>query len=349
MASKTYIEINNQYAAMKKTIALVSEKRAEFKAFFEAKNPDKIIVAGCGSSFQLSQAVAMSCGIHLGKAAFALPAGDLMLHMDQYAPLFEGRPMVITISRSGSTSEVLYALRILKEKYPELSSVCLACTEGSQIAAISDFVFEIPWAFDESVCQTRSVTNLYTTAMLTIAAAADDDAVFESYKDLAEGGDAYIAGMDELIKELGKENFANIAILADGEGSPIADEAALAFNEIAYTPSTFKHVLDVRHGPIVLFDDKTLVILKAEKEGLSYQQDLVKDLLKHGSTVLVVSDEELPAFEGVKAQICFGKALHSMATMAVILPVAQLMAYYHAVAINVDPDAPAGLNAWIKL
>lgn len=349
MTSKTFTEIHDQYKALAKTLALAEKKRAECKAFFDRQDPDRIMVVGCGSSYQLSQAIAASIGIHLGKAAFAIPGGDLMLHPGQYAPLFQGRPMLFLISRSGSTSEVLYALRQLKEQYPAVSALCIAATVGSVIAELSDYVLEIPWAFDESVCQTRTVTNLYAAAMLTVASAADEDEVFESYRCLAEGGDAYLASFEEQIREIGLSDFGSVAVLADGEGAAVADEAALAFNEIAYTPSTFKHVLDVRHGPIVLFDEKTVVLLKAEAEGLSYQKDLVADLLSHGSRVIVISDEELPPFEGVRTQICFGRKLHPMATMALVLPVAQLMAYYHAVAIRVDPDAPSGLDAWIKL
>lgn len=349
MTSKTFSEIHDQYKALARTLALAEEKRAACKAFFDRQDPDRVIVVGCGSSYQLSQAIAASIGIHLRKAAFAIPGGDLMLHPGQYAPLFEGRPMLFLISRSGSTSEVLYALRHLKGQYPALSVFCIAATEGSEIAALSDYVMEIPWAFDESVCQTRSVTNLYAAAMLAVASAADEDEVFESYRCLAEGGEDYLASFEEQIREIGEGDFASAAVLADGEGAPVADEAALAFNEIAYTPSTFKHVLDVRHGPIVLFDKKTVVLVKAEAEGLSYQKDLVADLLGNDSDVIIISDEELPPFEGVRAQICFGKKLHPMATMAVVLPVAQLMAYYHAVAIQVNPDAPSGLDAWIKL
>ena len=349
MTSKTIREIHGQYEALEKTLALSEEKRAALKSFFAACEPDRILAVGCGSSYQLSQAVAMSAGIHLGKAAFAIPGGDLMLHEEQYAPLLQGRPLLVLLSRSGSTSEVLYALRSVKARNPAARALCIAATEGSAIAEESDFVLEIPWAFDESVCQTRCVTNLYAAAMLAIAAAADEESVFDSCRRLAAGGEAYIARFEEEIRGLAASGFGSVAVLADGEGAPVADEAALAFNEIAYTPSTFKHVLDVRHGPIVLFDEKTVVLFKAESEGLDYQRDLVEDLCRHGSTIVVVSDETLPPFEGVRAQISFGQKLHPMVSASLILPVAQLLAYYRAVALGVDPDAPSGLDAWIKL
>lgn len=349
MTSKTFTEIHSQYQALKKTINLVSARKEECRKFFSDAKPDRIIVAGCGSSYQLSQAISMSVGIHLGLPSFAIPGGDLMLNMNQYMPLFDGRPMLVIVSRSGSTSEVLYTIQELKKSAINLSVFCIACTEKSPIAELADFSLEIPWAFDESVCQTRSVTNLYAAAMLAIAAVARDDTVFESYITLADNGEAYISSFEEDIQNLGQSEFTSVAVLADGEGAALADEAALAFNEIAYTPSTFKHVLDVRHGPIVLFDKNTVVILKIGKEHLDYHEALIDDIRKRGSRIIVVSDVELPPIADVSLQISFGFNLHSMASTAVVMPVAQLLSYYRAVAIHADPDQPDGLDAWIKL
>lgn len=349
MKSKTFTEIHSQYQSLGKTIGLINECKEDCRKFFADAKPDRIIVTGCGSSYQLSQAISMSAGIHLGLPSFSIPGGDLMLNVNQYMPLFDGRPMLIIVSRSGATSEVLYTIQELKKADINLSVFCIACTEKSPIAELADFSLEIPWAFDESVCQTRSVTNLYAAAMLAIAAVAGDEAVFESYNALAAGGEAFIESFEADIKELGKKEFTSVAVLADGEGAALADEAALAFNEIAYTPSTFKHVLDVRHGPIVLFNQNTIVILKIGKEHLNYHEALIADIRKRGSTVVVISDEELPPIADVALQISFGSKLHPMASTAVVMPVAQLLSYYRAVAINADPDQPDGLDAWIKL
>lgn len=349
MESKTYREIHSQYSALNKTYELLREKRQDCQAFFEGKTPEQIVVVGCGSSFHLSESVAMTAQLRTGVASIALAGGDLMLHLDSYAPLFSKKTLIITLSRSGSTSEVLYSVRKIKERWANVSVCTIACTEGSLIAAESDFVLELPWAFDESVCQTRSVTNLYAAAMLFLGAAANDSSLFDSYALLCRQGDAFLAKAEESVKDLGAENWTSAAVLSDGEGFGVAAEAALAFNEIAYTSSTYKHVLDTRHGPIVLFDKQTLVILRLDSDGLDYQQALVQDILKKGSQVVVVSDEELPALEGVRAQISLGSKLHGAAVSTLLLPVAQLLSYYHALAIQADPDQPDGLDAWIKL
>lgn len=349
MESKTYVEIHAQYDALAKTIELIERRKDECRRFFDEANPGHVVVVGCGSSYQLSQAIATSLSIHMGYATTAIPGGDLMINIDQYMPLFRERPVLVTVSRSGSTSEVVYAINALKKLGIDLKVVCVACTENSAIAGLSDLTFEIPWAFDESVCQTRSVTNLYAAAMMIIASAAGEDEVFASYRELAKDGGMFVASIEEDLKKIGSCEFNYAAVLADGEGASLADEAALAFNEIAYTPSTFKHILDSRHGPIVLFKKDTVVIIKVTNDNFDFQAALVGDVVKKGSHVVVVSDEKVPAIEGVDVQFCFGKKLHTMATAAVVMPIAQLLSYYHALAIEADPDQPDGLDAWIKL
>ena len=349
MESKTYMEIQAQYQAMKKTCELILRKRRDCSEYFHKTAPNQIVVLGCGSSFQLAESVALSARIRTGVASTALPGGDLMLRIEEYAPLFSGNTLVITLSRSGSTSEVLYSVRELKKKFTGVSVCSIACTNNSLIAAESDFIIDIPWSFDESVCQTRSVTNLYAAAMLFIAAVADDDEIFDDYLMLADAGNDYLKMIEKSVAEIGREDWTSAAILCDGEGFGVGEEAALAFNEIAYTHSIYKHVLDVRHGPIVLFNSKTLVVIQIDTSEFEYQKDLVMDVLKRGAQVILVSDTALPTVDGVRAQISFGRKLHPAAVGVLLLPVAQMLAYYHALSVNADPDQPDGLDAWIKL
>ena len=349
MESKTYAEIHGQYKALEKTCELLSGRRSECKAYFNKTAPDQIVVIGCGSSFQIAESIAMSARLRTGVASTPLPGGDLMLRIDEYAPLFSGKTLVISLSRSGSTSEALYAVRELKKKFDGISVCSIACTTDSPINIESDFTIEIPWAFDESVCQTRSVTNLYAAAMLFIGAVTDDDVLFEHYLGLAKDGESYLKTVEDAVADIGREGWTSAAILCDGEGFGVGKEAALAFNEIAYTHSTYKHVLDVRHGPIVLFNAKTLVVIQIDTAEFEYQKSLVQDVLKRGAQVILVSDTKLPPVEGVRAQIVFGRKFHPAAVGALLLPVAQMLAYYHALSIDANPDQPDGLDAWIAL
>ena len=57
-----------------------------------------------------------------------------------------------------STSELLCAIKALKE-YAQVKVIAITCVEEAPINELADFVLSMPWAFDSSVCQTRTVSN----------------------------------------------------------------------------------------------------------------------------------------------------------------------------------------------
>ncbi len=147
-----------------------------------------------------------------------------------------------------------------------------------------------------------------------------------------------------------RKGFTKVIVLADAEANGLAEEGALAFNEIAYMPSVCKHVLDVRHGPIVLADSDTLAIVCMSADGFSYQTELVRDLIARGAGVITYSAAPLPVVsDRTIATFNFGRKLSPSVEGIPLLAVAQLLAYHSAMARGVDPDHPDGLDPWIAL
>ena len=349
MSSKTYTEIHNQYEALAHTVEYMCERRDSCAKLYNNGCFKQVVVIGSGSSYHISEAVAMSANLRLGLPSAALTGGDLMLHPEQYAPLFAGRTLAIFLTRSGETSELVNAALCLRSEFKNTVVLAITCAERSGVANMADFALEIPWAFDESVCQTRSVTNLYAAALIFIGIASGCGEIIEGYRKLAEQGNQFLEKVEGVAESVSSLNWKNAVLLSDGEGFGITGEAALAFNEISLTPAVYKHLLDIRHGPIVLVDDSTLVIARLDQEQFSYQRDLVCDLVKRGAHVIVVSDAEVPRIDGVYATLTFGCSLNQGVVNAIMLPVAQLFSYYRALKLNKDPDKPEGLEAWIKL
>ena len=136
-------------------------------------------------------------------------------------------------------------------------------------------------------------------------------------------------------------------MLADGEMEGICEEGSLAFKEICQLPSNSYGLLDCRHGPMVLFGNGTLVIAAVGACG-EYEQKLVADVCAKGAIVITVSDQpcELP---DVAYNFYFGAELDPIVRGIAVLVVCQFASYYKALVRGVNPDAPTGLDAWIKL
>ena len=349
MGNKTHPEILDQYRALGKTVESILSRKDEIIAFYGQCRFKRIVYLGCGSSYSVCKTLASTAALTLGLPATALPAGDLMLHQGTYAPLLEDA-LVITVSRSGETDELLNAITDMKKAGRRASVLSIIETAGSRVAGISDFVIEIPWAFDESVCQTRSVTNLAGAGQLVTAVAAGRQDIIDDILCIAKYGDSYLNAIESKITEIAGTGYSKALVLADAEANGLAEEGALAFNEIAYIPSVCKHVLDVRHGPIVLADKDTLAIVCMSADDYDYQAALVRDLIARGAGVVLYSAAPLATVpEGIITAFDFGRKLQPAVEGLPLLAMAQLLSYHSAIARGTDPDHPQGLDPWIAL
>jgi len=149
------------------------------------------------------------------------------------------------------------------------------------------------------------------------------------------------------MEQIAKEPWDKAVVLADGISAGVATEGALAFQEISQLPGAQHHVLDVRHGPIVLVDEKTLVLVYLLPSGQSQQEALIRDLQKKGAKVLVYSNlpREIPDAETISLGTDVGEAAGGIA----FLNLCQLAAYEKSAETGSDPDAPTGLDAWIQV
>lgn len=342
----TYSEIKDQYKALKKTEDYISVKIVEIKKLFDKAKPRSLVFLGCGSSYSLAKSLALAAQVNLKLPCLAVAAGDYMLHSGSYSG-FLGGTLAVVISRSGSTSEVVAAVEHLKAALDApVLSVC--CAEGSRLSLLSDLALEMPWCYDMSVCQTRTVSCLYAAGMLALARLAGNDKLAEGFARAADGGPSFMAWYEQELKFVASKAWKHAVVLADAELAGIGEEGALAFKEICQRPSGFHHVLDVRHGPMVLIGRETLVIA-ALSEGNRYELDLVADVAKKGAELVVYSDIPLDGLPDRAMNVSFGRSLPHAARGLPLIAIAQLIAYYRAVEDGVNPDEPGGLSPWIKL
>jgi len=335
-------EIFGQDEALAKTHEHFQENAGRIRKFVERVKPRSLTWIGCGSSYCLCKSAEVSARNRLRLPASAIAAGDLFLNLDHYRGPLKGG-LLIAPSRSGETGEVIRALQ--KARRPVLA-VC--GRENSKLSKLANFRLELPWIHDESVCQTRSISNLYAANLLLIAALAKDNRLFSEIGAAIKNGPAFADKYRETLRELGGQRSWNqVVVLADSELCGIAEAGALSFKEICRTPSNYYHLLDVRHGPILLIDDWTLVIMALNRTGLPFSQALIKDLQKKSPIIATIASGknagaadyhfELPAYQN------FGVAGLTLAFIT------QALSLHRALARGLNPDQPAGLEPWIKI
>lgn len=338
-------EIFSQYDALQKTVEYVLSKSEQINQFKMDRPFKSITFTGCGSSYYLCKSAELSAKVHLAIAANSIASGDMMLNLSQYHNMIRNT-LLVTSSRSGSTSEVLMAVRSAKEEF-HVPVISVCAKENSELSKLSDLILEIPWAFDESVCQTRTVTNLYVANLLLVAILAEDQSIIQEIQLAVQKGKDYMNTNKELVNKIGNDrSWERAVILADGELEGIATEGALAFKEICQVHSNYYHVLDVRHGPMVLIDDRTLVIMATSRNGEQYQSHLINDIQQKGAKVITISEKDVWNSDyNIKVE-----SYKHYAVMGIpFIYVPQCIAYYKALASGINPDLPQGLDPWIKL
>jgi len=336
----TYKEIQDTFHALRKTAAYLDERWDEIKAFLT--NKSRFIFVGCGSSYSVAKSFAAICNLHSSVPASALAAGDVLLHAARYKKMADGAAVVF-ISRSGRTSELVMALDALVSQGVSMSVLSLVAAEDSPLGAKSDLTLATPWAFDESVCQTRTVTNFYFMSVYIWAKYAGNQATLDDLQHILQSGSEYSVRAETVAKEIAAQAWSRAVVLADAELEGLAEEGALVFKEVCQLPGNYYHVLDFRHGPIVLLGEQALVLV-ALGVGDELERNLLGDLKAKGAKVVVFSDAPIDLCD-----ISYGRPLSHMARGIPFILLCQLVAYEKSKVTGANPDQPDGLDSWIAL
>lgn len=342
---KTYEEITGQYESLVKTHKYFEKMRDTLDKYLEGIRHKSITILGSGSSYAVSKSMEISFKMDSGGEVNSFTAGDIMLNFPYYKNIIKNS-LLIAPSRSGSTSEVVEVFR--KSKGLAAGTISICAREKSPLSELVDFNLELPWAFDKSVCQTRTITNLYASGLFLLAVYSGNQTLWDETVNAIEKGKQLISYVQPVVEEFVKTSeWDRVVVLADSQLSGIGEEAALAFKEICRIHSNYYHILDVRHGPMVLVDNMTLVVMACSPFETRLQHSLITDLKNRGAKVITVS----PGKHDWKSDMDIHTASfknYAVTGIQFIL-ISQLLAYYKAVQKGVNPDSPDGLEPWIKL
>lgn len=340
-------EIRTQHIALKKTLEYLQEQKEQIRKFFARYSGRKIVFIGCGSSYMLAKSAKAVFERNTGTAAMAIAGGEYLVSPQNYNALLQDS-ILIFLSRSGMTSEILRSAELIKK---ETNAVLVSITmkEANSLCPLCELNLSMPWAYDRSVCQTRTVTNLYVGILLLNAFCANDTALECSVVAAISGFEDFIGRNLPALQKLGKTDFRRAIVLADGVLCGIAEEAALAFTEIAMLPGAHFCVLDYRHGPVVLHGADTLTLVALQPEQGHYQADLLEELEKTGCALITVGAAAENVSTAAVLKIDSGEIPSFAAYGIYLIAAAQNIAFEKALAQGVDPDRPKGLDAYITL
>ncbi|HJB60601.1 MAG TPA: glutamine--fructose-6-phosphate transaminase (isomerizing) [Candidatus Ruminococcus gallistercoris] len=314
----------------------------------QLRNFTKICIVACGTAYHV--------GV-VAKYAFEellrIPVEvDVASEFRYRKPIIDERTLMIIISQSGETADTLAALREAKRAGCRVLSIVNVV--GSTIANESDDVI-YTWAGPEiSVASTKAYsTQLAVIYLLTLY-------IGEKLGRLsAEELDRYIAELQqipELIEKMlaHKENIQFFASRYFNAGDmyfigrnvdyAASLEASLKLKEISYIHSEAYAAGELKHGPISLIEDGTLVIALAT-DGRLFDKMMsnIREVKARGAVVLGLATEDRTEIaEQTDMVFYIPKVSPFMLPSLSVIPM-QLFAYYVASMKGCDIDKPRNL------
>jgi glucosamine--fructose-6-phosphate aminotransferase (isomerizing) len=329
----TYREIKSQTDAWVQAIEITRAASLP-----KADDYQQVIFTGCGSTYYLSLAAAALYQELTGCAARAIPAGELLLNPQTV--LTKERTLLVAVSRSGTTSETVNAIR--KFKAEKRGEVVVITNYDEVLSKLADVNIVISKGQEESVAQTRSFASMYMAVTAFCIRMAGRGDLMDTVNGLPKVGERLIEKYESYAKSVGENlNFDRFYFLGSATRYGLACEANLKMKEMTLTHSEPFHFLEFRHGPMSMVNQNAVVVGMLSDVNRVHEAKLLSEMEALGATVASLGESD--------ADVQFESNIPESVRGVLYLPVLQLMAFYRSVAKGLNPDRPANLTAVVIL
>jgi len=249
--------------------------------------------------------------------------------------------LLIVVSQSGETADVLEAMQIAKSKGAKV--LAIVNVQGSTIDREADYTLYIHAGPERGVASTKALTG--QMAVLMLIAFALDSRLQEGKTLLLETAShindmlnpRYIERLEHLAQCINAKE--NLYIIGRSWNYPMALESAIKVKEVSYIHAEGFAGGELKHGPIALIEKGTpcIALIGNDEVTLDILNNAI-ELKARGAFVIGIAPERHAAFdEWIKVPDA-GTAQ----AIVNIIPI-QILAYYLAVQRGKNPDMPRNL------
>ena len=260
--------------------SLKNEQKENLNKFLEIiRSSKKITFVAAGSSYHASL-----FGVYLfhkvGVNAQTLIASEF----DNYVGL-DDQSVVIAISQSGETMDVIEALKYAKNKGARILSI--VNVPYSTIQRMSEVSLNIYAGQEVCVAATKTFINqvvllMYIAHLLGLD--VDVESLSNHIENLFKTKDKIIQIAEEIYK------VDDLYILGRGIGYPIAREIALKIKEICYIHAEGMMGGELKHGTIALIEEGTVVISIMPKSNPAIYSN-TKEVEARGAKIIRITND----------------------------------------------------------
>jgi len=312
------------------------------------KEAGRIVITACGTAYHAG----MVAKYAFEKYARIPVSVDVASEFRYRNPILKKDDIFIVISQSGETADTLAALRLAKEAGAKV--IAITNCVGSTVSREADYVI-YTWAGPEiAVASTKAyTTQLMCLYMLAIKMAKFRKTIDEkTYEMLLNeliqipSKAQSIVDNQTKIQKFASEQFNKNKVFYIGRQFDSASslESALKLKEVSYMHCEAFPAGELKHGPIALVDESTLLIaIATDRELYEKLASNIIEVKSRGASIMVITQDTGDAFKKCADTIIqIPEVCDSLASMLSIIP-AQLFAYYCSIQRGLNPDQPRNL------
>lgn len=311
-------------------------------------NTKHIQLVACGSSYNSAMVsrywfenlVGLSCNVDI---ASEFCYRNVVVHPNS---------LLIFLSQSGETADILSALRLSKN-LSYLSSLAICNTPESTLSRESDINILTYAGIEISVASTKTFTTQLTALLSLIAHISLLKKINKKLQlDIFHAMQILPYRIEQMlllapyIKSLVKDfsNTNNAIFIGRGELYPIAIESALKLKETSYIHAEGYAAGELKHGSLALIDINMPVIILAPNNSLLKKLlSNIEEIRARSGKIYIFSEKNIFFSNYVNIKNIQLPFVENISTpMAYIVPM-QLLAYYIGLEKNIDVDHPRNL------
>lgn len=258
-----------------------------------------------------------------------------------YHHFLKPESLLIVVSQSGETADVLEAMMVAKSKGANV--LAIVNVKGSSIDRAADYTLLIHAGPERAVASTKAFTGQLSVLLLVAHALAGT--LHQGKQLLLETSSLindmlnprYVERLERLAEKIHAEE--NMYIIGKSWNYPLALESAIKIQEVSYIHAEGFAGGELKHGPIALIETGTpCVALIGRDETLSDILSNAMQLKARGAFVIGIAPDENEIFdEWVKVPDA-----GSAQAIVNVIPI-QVLAYFLAIQRGKDPDMPRNL------
>ncbi len=311
---------------------------------------DKVFIVACGTSLHAGMVGKLAIE-HWARIPVEVEVASEFRYRD---PILNPHTLVIAISQSGETSDTIAAAAHARDQRAPVLTICNVV--GSTLAREADAVLYTHAGPEVAVASTKAFTTQLVAVLLAglYLGQARGSMYASECEDILTrlGGSAALVEevleQDEYIAELARTYAQTSYSMFIGRhtGLPIAMEGALKLKEISYLHAEAFPAGEMKHGPIALIEEGSLVVALAPSGHVFPKMvSNIQEVRARGASVLAIgttgSVAELK--EHADHVITLPESSHELATPIIATIPLQLFAYHVAVSRGEDVDQPRNL------